>query len=67
MLCVANREILIGELGLSEERYKELWEMGIIGDKPTNPRPMPTMSMDDLVRVGRLAYWDPDYKQKLGI
>ena len=63
----ANREILIDELGYSEEKYKGLWDAGVVGDKPLNPRPMPTMSMDDMVAAGRFAYWDPDYKQKLGI
>lgn len=63
----SNRDILMGELGYSEDKFNALWEAGIVGDKPTNPRPMPTMGMDDLVRVGRLAYWDPEYKQKLGI
>jgi len=63
----ANHDILVGELGYSEEKYKELWDAGIIGDRPLNPRPMPTMTMDDMVKAGRFAYWDPDYKQKLGI
>ena len=47
--------------------YSELDSTGIIGTYPTNPRPMPTMTLDDMVRVGRLSYHDPDYKQKLGI
>ncbi|MBI2171859.1 MAG: CoA transferase [Chloroflexi bacterium] len=63
----ANQDVLFNILGYSEEQYTQLFKTGIIGDRPTNPRPMPTMSMDDMVRVGRFKYWDPEYKQKLGI
>jgi crotonobetainyl-CoA:carnitine CoA-transferase CaiB-like acyl-CoA transferase len=62
-----NREMLLDVLGYSEAQYSELDSTGIIGTYPTNPRPMPTMTLDDMVRVGRLSYHDPDYKQKLGI
>ena len=62
-----NREILFDVLGYSENQYNELETTGIIGDRPTNPRPMPTMTMDDMVKAGMFKYWDPGYKEKLGI
>ena len=62
-----NREILFDVLGYSENQYNELETTGIIGDRPTNPRPMPTMTMDDMVKAGMFKYWDPSYKEKLGI
>lgn len=62
-----NREILQGILGYDEARYNALEEAGIVADKPSNPQTPPTMTMDELVEQGRLAYYDPEYKQKLGI
>ena len=62
-----NREILQQILGYQEARYNDLEKAGIIGDRPTNPQPPPTPAMDELVRLGRLAYHDPDYKSKLDI
>lgn len=66
-LADANHDILVGDLGYSEERYTQLFEAGIIGDRPTNPRPNPTMHLDEMVRLGHFAYWDPEYRRKLGI
>ena len=62
-----NREMLIDLLGYEEAQYNQLEEAGIISDRPTNPRPLPTMTLDELVKSGRLDYFDPDFKQKLGI
>jgi crotonobetainyl-CoA:carnitine CoA-transferase CaiB-like acyl-CoA transferase len=62
-----NQEVLQGLLGYSEERYKALELAGIIGDWPTRPRSTPHTAMDELVRQGRLAYYDPGFKEKLGI
>ena len=63
----SNREMLMGVLGYSEKHYNKLQETGIIGERPKNPVPKPSLTLDDYVRYGRLAYHDPDYKQKLGI
>ena len=62
-----NREVLQGILGYDDARYDELEKTGIIADKPANIQPTSTMTMDELVRRGRIAYYDPEYKQKLGI
>ena len=64
---VNDREMLMGVLGYSEKHYNKLQETGIIGEQPKNPVPRPSLTLDDYVRYGRLAYHDPDYKQKLGI
>jgi crotonobetainyl-CoA:carnitine CoA-transferase CaiB-like acyl-CoA transferase len=61
-----NRELLQGLLGYSDARCTELEETGITGTHPTKLRPMTHMDMDERVRQGRLAYWDPDYKERLG-
>ena len=63
----ANSEILEGTLGYSQAQVRELEKAGIIADIPTNPRPVPTLGLDEMVRRGRYAYHDPDYKKKLGI
>jgi crotonobetainyl-CoA:carnitine CoA-transferase CaiB-like acyl-CoA transferase len=62
-----NGEVLREILGYDESRCAALAGAGIIVDQPTKPREVPTMSMDKRVEIGRLAYWDPDYKEKLGI
>lgn len=62
-----NREVLRGILGYEESRCEELERAGVVADKPTVMRVAPDMSMDERVRIGRLAYWDRDYKERLGI
>jgi crotonobetainyl-CoA:carnitine CoA-transferase CaiB-like acyl-CoA transferase len=62
-----NREVLRDILGYDEARYAALEAAGVIGTKPTVPRPVIRMSMDERVRRGRLASWDPDYKERLGV
>jgi crotonobetainyl-CoA:carnitine CoA-transferase CaiB-like acyl-CoA transferase len=63
----SNNEILEGTLGYSQAQVHELEELGIIAERPTDPRPVPTLGLDEMVRRGRYAYHDPDYKRKLGI
>jgi formyl-CoA transferase len=62
-----NREVLQGLLGYDDARLAELEQTGIIGNKPTNPRPVVFMDMEERVRRGRLAYWDPDYRERIGL
>ena len=62
-----NEEILGGLLGYSKERVAELEQDGTIGTRPTNVRKPVSLSMEERVKTGRLAAWDPDYKQRLGI
>lgn len=62
-----NRDVLLGVLGYSEARFAELEHAGIIGTRPTTPRQLAHMDMDERVRLGRLAYHDPDFKRRLGI
>ncbi len=61
-----NREVLQRILGYGEARYGELEEAGIIGTRPTKTRPVVHMDLDEHVRQGRLASWDPDFKDRLG-
>lgn len=62
-----NRHVLRDILGYDEARCQALESAGIIVDKPLKPREAPDMNLDDRVRLGRLAYWDRDYKARLGI
>ena len=62
-----NQEVIRDVLGYSEARHTDLLQLGIIADQPTSPPPLPTRSMDELVKQGSLAYHDPLYKKKLGI
>ncbi|HVC61262.1 MAG TPA: CoA transferase [Acetobacteraceae bacterium] len=67
MLGQHNREVLQDILGYDDARCAEMEQSGLLGTHPTTPRPVFRMSMDERVQRGRLAYWDPDYKERLGI
>jgi crotonobetainyl-CoA:carnitine CoA-transferase CaiB-like acyl-CoA transferase len=60
-----NREIVCNILGYDEARYRELESSGIVTDKPRNLREPLDLTMDQRVELGRLAYWDRDYKERL--
>jgi len=67
MLGAHNREVIQGLLGYDDGRYAKLEQAGIVGTRPTGGRPIVRLAMDERVRRGRLASWDPDYKERLGI
>jgi crotonobetainyl-CoA:carnitine CoA-transferase CaiB-like acyl-CoA transferase len=67
MLGEHNRAVLQGLLGYDDARYAAMEQSGIVGTRPTHPRPVLRMSMDERVARGRLESWDPDYKERLGI
>jgi crotonobetainyl-CoA:carnitine CoA-transferase CaiB-like acyl-CoA transferase len=62
-----NREVVQGILGYDESRCAQLESAGVLADHPSKVRAVPDLSMDARVEMGRLAYWDADYKQRLGI
>jgi crotonobetainyl-CoA:carnitine CoA-transferase CaiB-like acyl-CoA transferase len=62
-----NRDVLQGILGYSDARYADLEQAGIVATRPIQLRALAYMEMDERVRCGRLAYWDPDFKRRLGI
>lgn len=62
-----NQAVLQDLLGYDDARYRTLQETGVIASEPVIHRPVMRMTMDERVHQGRLAYWDPDYKDKLGI
>jgi crotonobetainyl-CoA:carnitine CoA-transferase CaiB-like acyl-CoA transferase len=62
-----NREVLEEVLGYDDSRCAQLESAGVVVDKPTKVRQVPDLSMDERVALGRLAYWEPDYKERLGI
>jgi crotonobetainyl-CoA:carnitine CoA-transferase CaiB-like acyl-CoA transferase len=62
-----NRDVLQGTLGYTDRQYADLEKAGIIGTTPREARPLAYMDMDERVRQGRLAYWDPAFKERLGI
>ena len=67
MLGEHNRDVIQGLLGYDDARFAELEQAGIVGTQPTTLRPIAGLTMDERVRRGRLASWDPDYKERLGI
>ena len=62
-----NREVLCDILGYDESRYRAIEAAGIVAEKPSKTGGEPPLGMDERVRLGVLAYWDRDYKERLGI
>ncbi|MFH1603812.1 MAG: CoA transferase, partial [Pseudomonadota bacterium] len=62
-----NREVLCEILGYDESRYQAIEGAGIVVEKPLKASAEPFLSLDERVRLGALAYWDRDYKERLGI
>ncbi len=68
-----NREILQGELGLSDEDLDRLREQNVIGDAPQGAVPVDVMRMvvqcptTTFLQMGSIAALEADYKQQLGI
>jgi crotonobetainyl-CoA:carnitine CoA-transferase CaiB-like acyl-CoA transferase len=62
-----NHEVLREVLGYDAARIQALEAAGVVTDQPKKVREVPELSMDERVKLGRLAYYDPDYKQQLGI
>ncbi|HJM92505.1 MAG: CoA transferase [Alphaproteobacteria bacterium] len=62
-----NREVLQDILGYGEARCEKLESTGVLADKPQSPVSAAEMSLDERVELGRLAYWDRDYKKRLDI
>jgi crotonobetainyl-CoA:carnitine CoA-transferase CaiB-like acyl-CoA transferase len=62
-----NQEVIQGILGYDDARYAELEQANVVATRPTKPRPIVHMDMEERIRRGRLASWDPDYKERLGI
>ena len=62
-----NLYVLQDLLDMSDAEVEGLREAGIIADKPASPVSPGVLSLDEQVRRGRLASYDPDYKKSLGI
>ena len=61
-----NRDVIQGLLGYDDARYAALEQAGILGTKPVASRPIVRLTMEERVRRGRLAAYDPNFKQRLG-
>jgi len=62
-----NREVLREILGYDEARYRGIEAAGLVAQQPVKAATPLDLTMDERVRLGRLAYWDRDYKERLGI
>ena len=62
-----NEPVLTELLGVSKEEYLALEEDGIIGMVPTTGEPVIPAPIEEQLKKGRLAGWDPDYREKLDI
>jgi len=62
-----NRHVLRDILGYDDVRIETLERDRIIADTPQTVRDALGLTTEDKVRLGRLAYWDKDYKNRLGM
>lgn len=62
-----NRHIMRDILGYDEAKIEALARLEAFADQPKKTRETPDVSMDDRVKLGRLAYWEPDYQKQLGM
>jgi hypothetical protein len=62
-----NRHVLRDILGYDEARIAALERDAIIAGEPKTVRDMLGLTTAEKVKLGRLAYWDEDYKRRLGM
>jgi benzylsuccinate CoA-transferase BbsF subunit len=62
-----NRQIMRDILGYDDAKIEALARLEAFADQPKKTRETPDVSMDDRVKLGRLAYWEPDYHKQLGM
>ncbi len=62
-----NQRLLMELLGMTEEEYLALEGDGAITKVPQQGDPVFLGSIEEQVQKGRLAGWDPDYRDRLGI
>jgi hypothetical protein len=62
-----NRDVLSNILHYDDERIDALERDEVIAQKPKKMREMLTLSVEEQVKMGRLAYRDPEYKKRLGM
>jgi len=62
-----NRYVLREILGYEEARITTLERDEVIADEPKTVRDALELTTEEKVRLGRLAYWDRDYKRRLGM
>jgi crotonobetainyl-CoA:carnitine CoA-transferase CaiB-like acyl-CoA transferase len=62
-----NEHVLQQLLGLGGPDYEQLVQDAIVGTVPTRGDAVRRLPQDQLVELGLLAAYDPDYRQRLGI
>lgn len=62
-----NRDVLSNILHYDDERIDALERDEVIAQKPKKMREMLTLSVEEQVKMERLAYRDPEYKKRLGM
>ena len=62
-----NEDILQGLLGVDSEAYQGLVNDAVIATVPTTGEATPRIPQEEALQRGRLADWDPDYLQNLGL
>jgi len=63
----SNSEILKDLIGMSDKDFEDFKSQGFIAEQPTTIQNVSPVPLEEQVNLGRLAYFDPDYKTKLGI
>lgn len=63
----ANSYVLAELAGLPQERIQALKDARITGQLPPLEEPRSPVSVEELLRLGRIREYDPDYRAKLGL
>ena len=69
-MCIRDRhneDILQGLLGVDSDTYLSLVSDAVIATVPTTGEASPRIPQEEALQRGRLADWDPDYLQNLGL
>ena len=62
-----NRHVLRDMLGYDDARIAALESEGVVSDQPKKAREDLGLTTEERVKLGRLAYWDKNYKKRLGM
>ena len=62
-----NERLVTELLGVEQAEFESLVQDAILVTTPTRGDASPVIHPEEMVRLGLLAAWDPDYRERLGL
>ena len=62
-----NQDVLQGLLGMGDATYEGLVQDAVVATVPVTGEPVPRIDPEEMVHMGLLSAWDPDYRERLGL